>query len=237
MSCVLGLSDERNNARRLGGTNPSVAAFGGSLSGLRGCLGSFRRFGWRKLSRIIRSTNIPVMQRQLVGFLASKCISSGRAYDVEHRSRTWYAQRHFIFTIFQLNVSSSPLFRMPSGGWFFQVSYKDFKRVENEVSEWLKDGHERIENAEKAQRRAHGSLENPHHRTSASSVSGKTFFAVAGLTCYLIGPYRRPFLRQAACSRQPRNGTAFPRPWSRTGKRLLRNCWIFMTSEVEMTRG
>lgn len=55
---------------------------------------------------------------------------------------------------------------------FYQVSYKDFKRVENEVSEGLKDGHERIENAEKAQRRAHGSLENPHHRTSASSVSG-----------------------------------------------------------------
>ncbi|CBN79555.1 conserved unknown protein [Ectocarpus siliculosus] len=47
------------------------------------------------------------------------------------------------------------------------VSYKDFKRVENEVSEGLKDGHDRIENADKAQRRAHGSLENPHHRTSA----------------------------------------------------------------------
>ncbi|CAM9194156.1 unnamed protein product [Ectocarpus sp. 12 AP-2014] len=61
---------------------------------------------------------------------------------------------------------------MPSGGCFFQVSYKDFERVENEVSEGLKDGHQRIENAERAQRRAHGSLENPHHRTSAFSSDG-----------------------------------------------------------------
>lgn len=42
--------------------------------------------------------------------------------------------------------------------------------MEHLVSEGLKEGHKGIESAEKAQRRTRGSLENPHHRTSASSV-------------------------------------------------------------------
>lgn len=42
--------------------------------------------------------------------------------------------------------------------------------MEHLVSEGLKEGHKVIEGAEKAQRRTHGSLENPHQRTSASSV-------------------------------------------------------------------
>ncbi|CAN0216058.1 unnamed protein product [Ectocarpus sp. 6 AP-2014] len=57
------------------------------------------------------------------------------------------------------------------------ISYKDFKRVENEVSEGLKDGHDRIENAEKAQRRAHGSLENP-------ITEPRPFLATVRSPCY-----------------------------------------------------
>ena len=49
--------------------------------------------------------------------------------------------------------------------------------MEHLVSEGLKEGHKGIESAERAQRRTHGSLENPRHRTSASSVRKTTVVA------------------------------------------------------------
>lgn len=52
-----------------------------------------------------------------------------------------------------------------------QVSYREFEQMEHLVSEGLKEGHKGIESAQRAQRRTHGSLQNPHQRTSASSVS------------------------------------------------------------------
>lgn len=47
--------------------------------------------------------------------------------------------------------------------------------MEHLVSEGLREGHKGIESAQKAQRRTHGSLENPHHRNS-SSVSFRCNF-------------------------------------------------------------
>lgn len=72
-------------------------------------------------------------------------------------------------------------------GLYLKISYKEFERVEHLVSEGLKDGHKGIESAAKAQRRTHGSLEAPHHRTSPSSVrlSSPGYFPSRVLDGYL----------------------------------------------------